>query len=103
MTAPKRTPPPAPQPERRSWFDLVRTDAGWHVRLTGTNGEIVMTSEVYPDRRDAENVYALCRGAITRTGYLDERSRDVGGKGSVGPVSEGEAGTGPAVAAGVAS
>lgn len=103
MSAPLKKVPlaKAPQPERRSWFDLVRTDAGWHVRLTGINGEPVMASEVHPDKRDAEHVYALCRGAMTRSGYIDERSRPAGVKsvggvqGGAGPVSVDEAEAGP--------
>lgn len=90
MAAPK----PAPRPDRRSWFELVRSDAGWHVRLVGTNGEIVMSSEVYVHRVSAQAVFALCRGAINRPEFVDERTRD--SKGGAGPVSEGEAGTGPA-------
>jgi uncharacterized protein YegP (UPF0339 family) len=63
-----------PAPERRTWFELVRTDAGWHVRLVGMNGEIVMTSEVYTRRASAQAVFALCRGAINRPEYVDERT-----------------------------
>jgi uncharacterized protein YegP (UPF0339 family) len=59
VTLPKQE----PRPERNTWFELVRTDAGWHVRLVAANGETVMSSEVHPDRRDAEHVYRLCRGA----------------------------------------
>lgn len=58
------TPKPTPRPERRSWFELVRTDAGWHVRLVGLNGEIVMSSEVYTRRATAQAVFALCRGLL---------------------------------------
>lgn len=69
MAVPK-TPPPA----RRTWFEVVRTDAGFHARLVGTNGETVMASEVHPDRRDADAVLALCRGALPRTELIDERA-----------------------------
>lgn len=77
------TPKPEPRPERRTWFELVRTDAGWHCRLVGTNGEVVMSSEVYTRRAGAQAVYALCRGAITRPEYVDERS-DSAKAGTVG-------------------
>jgi uncharacterized protein YegP (UPF0339 family) len=95
MAAPK----PAPRPERRSWFELVRTDAGWHCRLVGTNGEIVMASEVHPDRRDAESVLALCRGALPRNGYVDERTaaadaQTTASGGDSVPASDDEAGAG---------
>lgn len=71
MAAPKK---PEPRPVRSSWFELVRTDAGWHCRLVGVNGEVVMSSEVYERRASAQVVYALCRGAINRPEYVDERT-----------------------------
>jgi uncharacterized protein YegP (UPF0339 family) len=67
-------PKPEPRPERSSWFELVRTDSGWHCRLVGANGEVVMSSEVYTRRAAAQAVYRLCRGAITRPEYIDERT-----------------------------
>lgn len=36
-----------------SQFKIARTDAGWHARLKGTNGEIAWTTEVYPEKRTA--------------------------------------------------
>lgn len=68
-------PAKVPPPKRNTWFELVRTDAGWHVRLVAANGEIVMSSEVYTSRAGAQAVYALCRGAITRPEYVDERTK----------------------------
>lgn len=46
------------QPEAGTW-QRVRTDAGWHARLVGANGEIVFTSEVYTDPDTAENALAV--------------------------------------------
>lgn len=35
--------------------EIVTTDAGHHVRVVASNGEPIATTEVHPDRRDAEN------------------------------------------------
>lgn len=32
-------------------WERVHTPAGWHLRLVGANGEIVLSSEVYADKR----------------------------------------------------
>jgi len=34
-------------------YEIVRTDAGWHVRFRATNGRVVWTTEVYTRRRSA--------------------------------------------------
>lgn len=44
-------------------WERVRTDAGWHLRLKGANGEIVVTSETYNDARQV----AEALGLIVRT------------------------------------
>lgn len=64
-------------------FETVRTDAGWHARFKGANGEIVWTTEVYNDVRDAENAVDLIVGrsvtmitgtGITECSEIDERT-----------------------------
>lgn len=32
-------------------WERVHTPAGWHLRLKGANGEIVLTSETYTEKR----------------------------------------------------
>lgn len=44
----------------RGRFEVVRTDAGWHVRVVGANGEPLASSEVLTSRAAAEeNVDAV--------------------------------------------
>lgn len=46
----------------RGRFEIVRTDAGFHVRTIGGNGETLQTSEVLEDRESAEkNIDAVIR------------------------------------------
>lgn len=35
-------------------WQCVRTDAGYHLRLVGANGEIVLASETYTDKRSIQ-------------------------------------------------
>ena len=45
---------------RRGRFEIVRTDAGFHVRIIGANGEPLAASEVLESRAAAEqNVDAV--------------------------------------------
>lgn len=50
----------------RAHFEIITTEAGYHVRLVGGNGEIVMTSEVYEHRRDAERCIEIVGEAAGR-------------------------------------
>lgn len=45
-------------------WESVRTNAGWHLRLVGANGEIVMTSETYADQRSVENALDILFATI---------------------------------------
>ena len=40
-------------------FEIVRTTAGWHARIRATNGNIIMSSEVYTRRRGAMGAIAV--------------------------------------------
>lgn len=44
---------------RRAKWQKVKTEAGWHVRLVGANGEIVFSSEVYTREETADDALAL--------------------------------------------
>lgn len=44
---------------RPGTWERVRTNAGYHARLVGANGETVLTSEVYPDPDTATEAIAL--------------------------------------------
>lgn len=44
-------------------FEIVRTDAGWHVRFRAANGEPVMTSEIYTRRQAAVNAVEIALSA----------------------------------------
>lgn len=56
---------------------VVRADAGFHVRVTAGNNEIVFASQVYDSRESAEHAAEYIRNtdlvkvAIT---YVDERT-----------------------------
>ena len=42
-------------------WETVQTDAGWHLRLVGANGEIVLSSEVYTRKEAADAALELAR------------------------------------------
>lgn len=50
------------EPRKPHW-EIVRTDAGWHVRFRANNGHILLSSEVYTDRRRATRCITLTAGA----------------------------------------
>lgn len=64
----------AAQPGR---WEQVRTQQGWHARLVGANGEIVLTSEVYTDPRTAQRAVEIAResGGLD-IAEVDERTSD---------------------------
>lgn len=47
---------PAPRPGR---WQVVETDAGWHLRLIAANGEPIVWSETHPDEDAAWNALAV--------------------------------------------
>lgn len=55
--------------ERTPHWQRVRTDAGWHLRLVGGNGEPVLTSEVYTDQRTVEEALRVVTQALTITDH----------------------------------
>jgi len=70
--------------DRNGRFEIVRTDAGHHVRIIGANGEPLMTSEVLASEKNAiANIDAVieiikkapAQGLPIR--ILDERGEDV--------------------------
>ena len=61
----------------------VRTDAGYHLRLVGANGEVVLTSEKYDDPRSVQEAVNLVyrtvqqqEFAVTEIEQVDERTPD---------------------------
>lgn len=44
---------------RPAQWKKVKTDAGWHVRLVGANGEIVLSSEVYTREDTADEALEI--------------------------------------------
>ena len=57
----------------------VRTDSGWHVRLIGGNGEPILTSEPYTDRRSADRAITIAKVAQDSAFLeVDERSQESG-------------------------
>lgn len=51
------------EPTTRSHrFEIVQTKSGWHARFVSSNGNIIMSSEVYNDVRDAEHAIELLLG-----------------------------------------
>ena len=61
---------------RPGTWERVHTDAGWHLRLKGANGEPVLTSEVYIDPRSCENALEV---AIRAIGLTDVYTVSIGG------------------------
>lgn len=49
---------------RPGTWERVHTDAGWHLRLVGANGEPVMTSEVYEDRDSCDEALEIVRRSV---------------------------------------
>lgn len=67
---------------RHAHWQPVQTDAGWHVRLVGANGETVLTSEVYQDPRQCADAIVLA-SSTTMTHFLkDERTKKPDGNGA---------------------
>jgi uncharacterized protein YegP (UPF0339 family) len=48
--------------ERRPRFEVVHSDAGFHVRFRTSNGQILFTSEVYKRRRAAHRAILILAG-----------------------------------------
>jgi uncharacterized protein YegP (UPF0339 family) len=57
-------------------FEVVRTDEGWHARVKGANGEIVMSSEVYTTEETARDAVLLVKrlNRYSRVTMVDKRS-----------------------------
>lgn len=67
-------------------WEVVRTDAGFHVRFVAANGEPVLSSEVYPRKETAEEAIDLVCDAViavhqasegrhaVQNFYIDERT-----------------------------
>lgn len=73
------------RPGRPGRFVVVRTDAGFHVRLVGANGEPVLTSEAYTDVQTAvDAIGVVCaavdalRAHVNTIEEVDERTPDGG-------------------------
>jgi uncharacterized protein YegP (UPF0339 family) len=49
-------------------FEIVRTNAGWHARLKGTNGEIVWSTEVYTHKTTALEAIDVLQHAANGVG-----------------------------------
>lgn len=63
-------------PRPGDWFP-VQTDNGWHLRLVGANGEPVLTSEVYTDKRQVDGAIALVAKTPPFLGpVIDERAKE---------------------------
>lgn len=61
-------------------IEQVRTDAGWHGRIKGSNGETVWTTEVYTNAKHVEDAVDLALQLASDFSYpliriRDERSR----------------------------
>jgi hypothetical protein len=66
-------------PPRPPIKEQVRTDAGWHGRIRGANGEPVWTTEVLEDQRAVREAYALlARSVYSGVRAVDERELDRG-------------------------
>lgn len=63
--------------DRQPRFEVVRTSAGWHTRLIATNGQIVLTSEVYTRKRAAFRAIAGTRLAFVDAGPTRTEIRNV--------------------------
>lgn len=64
-------------------FEIVRTDAGWHVRIVGANGEPLAVSEVLESRQAAEENVDAVIGVVRSAGvrgvevrHIDARGKD---------------------------
>ena len=60
-------------------IEVVRTVAGWHVRIKGRNGKTIVSSEVYKRKRTAQEAILVIAEVIgdvaTETKYPDERAK----------------------------
>lgn len=56
---------------RDARWEIVRTNAGHHVRYRASNGRIVLTSEVYTRRERALRAIELVVGPITTSPFAD--------------------------------
>lgn len=55
-------------------FEVVQTESGFHARSIAANGEAVLWSEVYPDRRDALNAIRVSAQLFSITPvFFDEK------------------------------
>ena len=59
--------------------EIVRTDAGWHVRIKSRNGKIIAWTETYCSKENALKARMTLWRIITAGGQrnVDERKRDV--------------------------
>lgn len=55
-------------------WERVRTDAGWHLRLKGANGETVVTSEVYNDASTVTEAMHIVMRAVDFGSFSDNIS-----------------------------
>lgn len=46
-------------------WQAVHTDAGYHLRLRGANGEDVVWDENHPDKRDVDNALQVVIASVT--------------------------------------
>lgn len=61
------------KPRRVPQWHLVQRPGGWLLRLVGTNGEQVLGSKVYTDKRQAERALRIARTSRSRVVEVDER------------------------------
>jgi uncharacterized protein YegP (UPF0339 family) len=50
-------------------WEVVRTDAGWHLRMKAGNGEIILSTETYNERRDAVHALNLVTASVIADQY----------------------------------
>jgi uncharacterized protein YegP (UPF0339 family) len=62
-------------PVRRGQWQVVQTDAGWHLRLVAANGENILASEVYTRRETAEQAFGIVlNSSVSELRQIDERT-----------------------------
>ena len=57
-------------------WQRVHTEAGWHLRLVGANGEPVLTTEVYVDREACDEALELVRITMNSSDHAEIQDVD---------------------------
>jgi uncharacterized protein YegP (UPF0339 family) len=53
------------------YFEIVKTNAGWHARIKGANHEIVFATQVYTSRQTAINACNLVKAGAASAKIYD--------------------------------